>query len=154
MQKQAGETVKIENLKTKDEMGSPKGATQAGLGGEMIVAIKANSLWTWFLNRCGFLAFAAPWGEIYVLDQYTDNRIIVAHEFVHLLQMRKDGHIRFAIKYLYYLFKYGYVKNPYEVEARSLQNIVARLLHGPRYIVGEPYGFWFIRSRRSCSREE
>lgn len=44
------------------------------------------------------------------------------HEMEHVYQVMRDGWWVFYIKYIYRLIKYGYMDNPYEVEARSRQN--------------------------------
>lgn len=41
------------------------------------------------------------------------------HEECHKLQWRRDGAFKFIMKYLWYQLRYGYAKNPYEVEANS-----------------------------------
>lgn len=41
------------------------------------------------------------------------------HELTHITQVKKDGRIKFCLKYLYYNLRYGYLNNPYEVEARK-----------------------------------
>ena len=37
----------------------------------------------------------------------------------HLEQIKRDGRIKFTIKYIYWLYRYGYFLNPYEIEARN-----------------------------------
>ena len=44
-----------------------------------------------------------------------------AHEQAHIAQVKKDGRLKFIFKYLWYSIRYGYDKNPYEVEARSAE---------------------------------
>lgn len=43
----------------------------------------------------------------------------VKHENEHKKQWKRDGLIKFSIKYIYYLIRYGYYNNPYEIEARK-----------------------------------
>jgi hypothetical protein len=43
------------------------------------------------------------------------------HEEQHKIQWKRDGYIKFAFKYIYYQFKYGYLNNPYEVESREAE---------------------------------
>lgn len=52
--------------------------------------------------------------------------IIQRHEIAHVLQMKRDGWLRFQVQYVYWAFKYGYRQNPYEVEARILAEVNAR----------------------------
>lgn len=43
----------------------------------------------------------------------------VEHERVHVWQVEKHGIVKFYLTYLFYLLRYGYRANPYEVEARK-----------------------------------
>lgn len=43
------------------------------------------------------------------------------HEACHIEQVKRDGRLKFIVKYLYYNIKYGYKNNPYEVEARKYE---------------------------------
>ena len=43
------------------------------------------------------------------------------HEDKHKEQYRREGWLKFVVKYLYYQIKYGYYNNPYEVEARAAE---------------------------------
>lgn len=43
------------------------------------------------------------------------------HEDKHKEQWRRDGVLKFAIKYLWYQLRYGYQDNPYEVEAKAAE---------------------------------
>ena len=51
-----------------------------------------------------------------------------AHEEVHKWQWKRDGYIKFACKYLWYQIKFGYDKNPYEVEA-NIPLIIKTVIH-------------------------
>jgi len=54
-----------------------------------------------------------------------EQRVDVAvHEMVHVRQYYDNFIIGFVVKYLYWLLKYGYRKNPFEVEAYAVQNKV------------------------------
>lgn len=44
------------------------------------------------------------------------------HEACHIEQVKKEGRLKFVIKYLFYNIRYGYTNNPYEVEARAKTN--------------------------------
>lgn len=41
------------------------------------------------------------------------------HELVHIEQVKRLGWIRFYLTYLWYIARYGYKNNPFEVEARN-----------------------------------
>ena len=44
---------------------------------------------------------------------------MAAHEAVHVAQIERDGAVKWTIKILYYLVRYGYINSPYEIEART-----------------------------------
>jgi hypothetical protein len=43
------------------------------------------------------------------------------HELEHVYQVRRMGWVRFHVKYLWLLAKYGYKKHPFELEATARQ---------------------------------
>ena len=43
------------------------------------------------------------------------------HERVHVEQWKRHGIVRFAFLYLFYHVKFGYERNPFEVEARRAE---------------------------------
>ena len=61
----------------------------------------------------------AFWPFIFMKDP--TNLSLLAHEKVHLKQQLRGCLIGFYIKYWYYNWKYGYEKNPYEIEARKAE---------------------------------
>jgi hypothetical protein len=52
-------------------------------------------------------------------DEY---RTIIEHEKIHIGQQLRGLLIIFYIRYLYFSWKYGYKKNPYEIEAYEHQD--------------------------------
>lgn len=74
----------------------------------------------WYMGICGFDGFASYWGVIYIRKGHEANKQLIAHERCHLAQMRSSGKLAFTVKYLYWLIRYGYYNNPYEVEAREI----------------------------------
>jgi hypothetical protein len=40
---------------------------------------------------------------------------------VHLRQIQRDGPVRFTLTYAWWLLRYGYRANPYEIEAYSAE---------------------------------
>ena len=69
-------------------------------------------------------AMIHPWKKKviwYYKDGYTPTIQIQRHEQQHLNQIEKEGSWKFVFKYLFYLLKYGYTNNPYEVEAREAE---------------------------------
>jgi len=72
-----------------------------------------------YMVLCGFRGWTSYWGTVYVLAGSEKDKELLAHEQCHLDQMRHDGRIVFTIKYLYWLARFGYWDNPYEVRARQ-----------------------------------
>ena len=81
----------------------------------------ATSLLAWLMRRAGFLGWTSFWNVVYVLPGHENNERLLRHESKHLEQIERDGRLLFAIKYLYWLCRYGYWNNPYEVEARAAE---------------------------------
>lgn len=71
------------------------------------------------LDRCGYAGIAMPWGRYYIVAACFDDEEIHVHEREHIEQMRRDGVAVFVARYLWWLVRYGYRDNPYEVEARE-----------------------------------
>lgn len=85
--------------------------------------VKARHLYFWFLNTFGYIAIVNPFSMVcHVLPEYfpVGNRL-KAHEETHFTQIRREGILKFTLKYLFYLAKYGYRNNPYEIEARKAE---------------------------------
>ena len=47
---------------------------------------------------------------------------IYKHECKHIEQVKRDGRLKFLVKYLWWNITKGYKNNPYEVEAREAEN--------------------------------
>lgn len=79
----------------------------------------------WYLRRAGFWAITLPlWTPtVYVLAEHREDAALLAHELVHVEQIRRMGRVRFALAYLWYQARYGYLDNPLEVEARALSTL-------------------------------
>ena len=78
----------------------------------------------WLLKKMGFLGFTFFNGTVWLrpdMDAETKYRVMT-HEARHIFQIKRDGYIKFTIKYLYYLARYGYRQNPYEIDARKAAN--------------------------------
>ena len=78
------------------------------------------------LKRMGFIGFTWINGSIWILADLPPERKeqVKLHENKHLLQMKQDGKFKFLVKYCYFAIKYGYHKNPFEIEARRYANEV------------------------------
>jgi hypothetical protein len=68
-----------------------------------------------------FQGWTSLWGSIYFVPGCEQDEGLVRHERKHLEQMQRDGKLRYMVKYLYWNLKYGYLLNPYEIEARATQ---------------------------------
>jgi hypothetical protein len=72
----------------------------------------------------GFLGGIVLWSHICFADKAEDiPEWLFRHELEHVYQQIRDGRFRFYLKYFYYQIRYGYKKNPYEVEARERQHL-------------------------------
>ena len=45
------------------------------------------------------------------------------HELEHIYQVRREGWLKFHVKYFYFSIRKGYRNNPYEIEATTMSNI-------------------------------
>jgi hypothetical protein len=81
----------------------------------------ASGLIFWYMKACGFQGWTSFWGVIYMAPGYELHQGLIRHERKHLEQMQRDGKVLYAIKYGYWLLRYGYKMNPYEVEARAAE---------------------------------
>lgn len=89
----------------------------------MIMKTKiANGVLACYMRLCGFRGWASFWHVIYALPGHENNQRLLRHERCHLEQIERDGRILFSIKYLWWLARYGYWNNPYEIEARKAEN--------------------------------
>ena len=75
----------------------------------------------WFMTLMGYQGWTSLWGSIYFIAGFEQDAGLVRHERKHLEQMQRDGKLVYMVKYLYWNVRHGYVNNPYEIEARSVQ---------------------------------
>jgi hypothetical protein len=47
------------------------------------------------------------------------SNVLYRHELEHCYQVKREGRLKFYATYLWYQIRYGYKKNPYEVEANE-----------------------------------
>lgn len=80
----------------------------------------AGRFWKLVLEKFNGLAIVMPWRTCYVHPDYWGDEALMRHEHVHFDQIDREGPIVWTVKYLYWLLKYGYFSNPYEVEARAI----------------------------------
>jgi len=84
---------------------------------------EATGLWLWLLHRVGHYALTTPWGTIYCVPEQLDNPKLLAHEQVHLEQIKRDGAVKWTVKILYQYARYGYSGSEYEIEARNISGL-------------------------------
>lgn len=77
----------------------------------MMFAQKDAANWAITLGQSTY--YSVPWIEVDVKWR--------KHEDKHKEQWAREGTVKFAIKYLWYLARYGYERSPYEVEARAAE---------------------------------
>ncbi len=81
----------------------------------------AAGLLAWLMRRAGFKGWTSFWQVVYVLPGHESNERLLRHEAEHLRQIERDGRLVFAVRYLWWLARYGYWNNPYEIEARAAE---------------------------------
>lgn len=85
----------------------------------MKVIIATKGVWYWLLTKLNLDGYTTYWA-IYIKPLPQEQfEVVLKHELTHVEQMKREGKVVFSIKYLYYLIKYGYWNNPYEIEARK-----------------------------------
>jgi len=84
----------------------------------------ASGLILWYMRACGFHGWTSLWGVIYLAPGYEQHAALLRHERKHLEQMQRDGKLVYMIKYTYWLVRYGYLANPYEIEARQAEMLI------------------------------
>jgi hypothetical protein len=81
----------------------------------------ASFIILWLMNLVGWKGWTSIWHTIYIHPDYLNNIELIRHEQVHAKQIQRDGYLWQPIKYTYYLIRYGYNNNPYEIEARKAE---------------------------------
>ena len=82
----------------------------------------ATGLIAAYMRLCGSRGWVTFLSTIYVMPGHESDERLLRHERCHLEQIERDGRLLFAIKYLYWLCRYGYKNCPYEVEARAAES--------------------------------
>jgi len=74
----------------------------------------------WWMSYFDFRALTTPWDVVYYASLDVMNMdSVVKHEQCHVEQMRREGKMTFLFRYCLAWYRYGYVNNPYEIEARD-----------------------------------
>jgi len=84
-----------------------------------------NQKWTRILCFWAYTNYAVTLGQTTYYS--SDKEYVLArpawmrHENRHKEQYAKEGVVKFLIKYLWYIVTRGYLRNPYEIDARSVE---------------------------------
>lgn len=89
----------------------------------------AGRFWGWVLGKFSAEAVYLPWRVVYHEGNFPEPETIV-HELVHDRQRMRDGAAIFTLKYLWWWARYGYDRNPYEVEAYQVSDLARGELRG------------------------
>jgi hypothetical protein len=54
-------------------------------------------------------------------QEILSNQELLRHEVAHVFQWKKYGWFRFPCLYVWYSIKHGYYQNPFEIEARNME---------------------------------
>ncbi len=74
------------------------------------------------LQVLGAVGITMPWGRVYLREPWFEDRLTRLHELAHLRQIQRDGPLFFCVRYFWWQMRYGYWKNPYEVEAYAVED--------------------------------
>ena len=75
----------------------------------------------WWMETHGYKGLTTPWNTIYYEnDAYMNDEHLRKHEEAHIMQMERDGKLKYLVKYNWYWLTKGYKNNPYEIEARRI----------------------------------
>lgn len=71
------------------------------------------------LRRSGFGGVCLPpWG-VFILPERMHDRRLIRHECAHRRQALRMGAVAFYSQYFWFTLRYGYHRNPMEIEARG-----------------------------------
>ena len=84
----------------------------------------ASGLILLYMKACGFQGWTSLWNVVYIAPGYEQHAGLLRHERKHLEQMQRDGKLVYLVKYSYWLLRYGYWDNPYEIEARKAEVLI------------------------------
>lgn len=79
--------------------------------------VRAEGLRLFLLDVLRADGLTLPWRAVYLRPSRFDDADLRAHELVHIAQIERDGALSFSLRYVWWLVRYGYAANPYEIEA-------------------------------------
>jgi len=84
---------------------------------------KYNQIWVAKLFNKPRWAITIGQVTFYSVPYLDVNHAWERHENKHKEQWKREGLIKFAVKYLWYQIRYGYQNNPFEIEAREAEKV-------------------------------
>ncbi len=75
-----------------------------------------------YMKLMGYYGYSSYWSTIYYRTEADMNtQTLRNHELKHMDQMKEEGKVVFAVKYLWYAMTVGYKANPYEIQSRAAE---------------------------------
>ena len=75
--------------------------------------------WKWFKHT---QAMTLSFGIVLVRPDKIDDPVVINHERIHIAQVKRDGIIKYSLKYAYEAVTKGYRNVSYEIEAYQHEN--------------------------------
>ena len=75
----------------------------------------------WYMQLFGFAGWTSLWGVCYYMPGWENVDWLIRHEETHLAQMKRDGKIKYMVRYLWQWATKGYLNIDYEIEARAAE---------------------------------
>jgi hypothetical protein len=91
--------------------------TNAKAANAGVVWVRAAGLRLRLLDVLRADGLTLPWRAVYLRPSRFEDADLRAHELVHIEQIARDGALFFSVRYVWWLVRYGYAANPYEIEA-------------------------------------
>ena len=82
---------------------------------------KATGFVAWCLRRSGFGGVCLPPFGIFILPERLHDVALIRHESAHRRQAVRMGAVMYYSSYFWFTIRYGYHRNPMEVEARAAE---------------------------------
>ena len=75
--------------------------------------------WEWLCRQ--FKVNGNAWFPLIAMVRDKEDLRVVNHEKIHVAQQKELLYVGFILLYIFYQIKYGYLNNPFELEARKYQ---------------------------------
>lgn len=90
--------------------------------------VTAGRIWRAVLDLVGCDGVTLPWRTIYLRKDRADDVSLRLHEMAHVVQIERDGIVRWTLYSIWYPLRHGYWLAPHEVEARAVASAVSNLM--------------------------